>query len=203
MNIEKIHEWVNTVAIVAVLILVLVGGNHQSGKLSASATTNLPSLGLTTLYVGTGCDQQYTTCTASTMFPTGSIVTSGGLYAGQGLTEGGLDSIATTSTNYTLLQSDFLNNSLIAFTANGGATTINLPASSTLTTFIPNPGDISSDVIYAASTTGGINLTVSGGTGTTLLSASSTAIIPPTKVANLKFIRLPNSSIDVIMSVAN
>lgn len=200
---NKIHEWINTVLVAFVLVLVLVGGNHQSGSLGATPTTFLPSYGFTSIAVGTGCDQQYTTCTAASIFPSGSIVTSGGLYAGQGLTEGGLDAIATTSTNYTLLQSDLLSASLVSFTANGGSATINLPASSTLTSYIPNAGDITSEVFYNASTTAAITLTVAGGTGTTLLSASSTAIIQSQKAANLKFVRLPNTSIIVLMSTAN
>lgn len=198
---NKIHEWINTVIIVIVLILVLVGGNHQSGKLGAAATTNLPSLGLTTLYAGSGCDQQYTTCTASTLFPSGSIVTSGLGYFGQGVTEGGLDSIATTSTTYTLVQSDLLNSSLISFANFGGATTITLPASSTLSSFLPNAGDMETSVIYNSSSTGA--LTIAGGTGTTLLSASTTAVIQPTKIGLLRLIRLPNTNILVNMAVGN
>lgn len=200
-NLKGVYAAIALTFVIAVIGLFTPAQQAVRGLLGAGATTDLPSLGLTTLYVGTGCDQQYTTCAASTLFPAGAIVTSGLGYFGQGITEGGLDSIATTSTAYTLAQSDLLNSSLVSFANFGGATTITLPASSTLTSFLPNAGDMETSVIYNASSSGA--LTISGGTGVTLLSASTTAVIQATKIGILKFIRLPNSNIVVNMSVGN
>jgi len=59
-------------AIVAFIVVALVGGNHQLG---ATVTTNLPSLGVSNLSVGTGCDSSYTTCTGLTVDTNGTVVT--------------------------------------------------------------------------------------------------------------------------------
>lgn len=59
---NKIHEWINTGLIALVIILGLVGGNHQSGNLGAASTTNLPSLAVAQLNVGSGCGDAFTSC---------------------------------------------------------------------------------------------------------------------------------------------
>lgn len=60
-------------AIVAILVVVLVGGNNH--QLGASTTTHLPSLGLATLSVGSGCGDDYTACTGLTVDGNGTVVT--------------------------------------------------------------------------------------------------------------------------------
>ena len=66
-----------TAAIVAVLAVVLVGGNHQSSQVGATTgnSTNYTTLGVKTLYVGTGCDDSNTTCTGLSIDKNGTVLT--------------------------------------------------------------------------------------------------------------------------------
>jgi len=181
------------VALVIIFAVILVGGNHKS--LGASMTTFLPSLGLQTLTVGSGCDNQYTSCTGTVVSSTG-INSPGLVYAGQGLVEGGVVSLSTTTTSYTLTQADILTSSLFTYTTASGNATITLPASTTLTSFVTNSGDQSIEVVYNGSATS--TLTIAGGTGTTVQNASSTLVLPAGKSAQIRFVRLPSTSLNAL-----
>ena len=115
------------------------------------------------------------------------------------LTQGG--GVVSTSSSadlsgLTLIASNFASADLINITS--GTTTVTLtvtlPASSTLSAIAPNAGDMRDYIVYAASTTGG-TLTMAGGTGTTLQSASSTSVIGAGDTALLRLVRLSNSNI--------
>lgn len=78
-----------------------------------------------------------------------------------------------------------------------GATTATLPASSTLSSLIPTAGDRMSIVVVNPGT--GI-LTLAGGTGTTLVSASTSKAIHDGGTGLLEFVRKADTDISVFMS---
>lgn len=84
--------------------------------------------------------------------------------------------------------------SLIQHTA-AAALTATLPASSTLTGFIPKAGD--TQTVYLAPITTGI--TLAAGTGTDLNTASSTKFCVVNSICELTFVRKSNSDIEVFL----
>jgi len=123
------------------------------------------------------------------------------------LTQGGGINSTTTAIGLsagTVLASYFDTENFI--TVNVGTTTaatftLTLPATSTLSTFIPVAGDSRDVLIYAASSTASY-ITVAPGAGMTLVSASSTKIISAGGTAILKFYRKTNTDMIVYMNSA-
>ena len=159
----------------------------DNSTLSGGLTVQLSNTG-DTFTTGTGINTVAITST-------GNITAAGIIYSKDGLVEGGIDSIATTSTSYTLVQNDLLNYSFISFTPNGGNTTLTLPASTTLTSWLANAGDSAIEAIHNASSTAGVTLTVAAGTGTLVQNASSTLVINPLKDATIRCIRKANTDV--------
>lgn len=77
---------------------------------------------------------------------------------------GGVNSIATTGTSYTLTAADLEDYSVISFTPNTGATTLTLPATSTWDVLVPDAGDMRVWVVENATSTA-TNVTLAAGTG--------------------------------------
>lgn len=120
---------------------------------------------------------------------------------------GNVTSIATTSTSYTLATTDFdLENSLDV-TPGGASLTLAFPASSTLTSFLPVAGQTRTIFVRNATTTAGINITLTGGAGVFVKSASTTAIIQSSAAsstgARIDFVRRPNSDISALVTTYN
>lgn len=132
-----------------------------------------------------------------------SLTVTGATVLGTLTQGGGIATVATTSTSYTLLASQFDTENVLDVTPGGASLTLTLPATSTLTSFVPTAGQTRSVFIRNATTTAGINITVASGTGTVLRSASSTAIIQSdtagAKGARLDFVRRTNGDISVFM----
>lgn len=108
-------------------------------------------------------------------------------------------STSTSATTYTLTQSDIANYDTVLITLSGGATTFTLPASSTVTSFIPTAGDRSEQCWLPLSNT----LTFAAGTGDDLYSASSSPAdltIAAGKAGCLKYVRQADSDITVLYS---
>lgn len=111
------------------------------------------------------------------------------------ITVGG-NTLATTSAGtVTYTASDIRNNKLILHTASG-ALTATLPASSTLSSFVPRPGDVRTLFIQALTT----KITLAGATGTDLNSASTTKEILVGGVGRLDFVRKVNNDIEVLLT---
>lgn len=189
---NKIHEWVNTALIVVVAILVLVGGNSSA---NLGGTTNFDLLDTTDGYAVDG-----------TTVINGSGVFVGQLTSTSALTQGGgIRATSTINSAETLTATDFDTENVIAYTLNVQSATLTLPASSTLSSFIPTAGQMRTVLVRNATTTAGLNLTIAGGTGTILKKATSTAVIysdtDGDNYARLDFVRKTNSDIDVLMSI--
>lgn len=120
------------------------------------------------------------------------------------MTVGGkVNSVATTATAYTLSAAE-LNARIINVTPNGASLTLTLPGTSTLGSFVPQVGQTKEVFIRNATTTANVNITIAGGTGTTLkrFATTSPAVITgDTDAANygmLTFIRRSVGNIDVL-----
>lgn len=73
---DKFWKVIATLALIVALGVAIFGHSTKTIQVpvsaASSATTNLPSLGLATLDVGAGCDQQYTNCTPTLSVTTGT-----------------------------------------------------------------------------------------------------------------------------------
>lgn len=108
----------------------------------------------------------------------------------------------TTPASLTLQQSD-LKFSTTLMNLSVGAITVTLPASSTLTTVVPNIGNAQSENFCNATTTSGFSITVAGNTGLNLSIATSTntttIVEGSLKCARITLVRTPNSDVDVLL----
>lgn len=104
---------------------------------------------------------------------------------------------ATTSTGSGTLTAANLQDKTTILSTNAGSLTLTLPASTTLNAFIPKAGDRVSMVIVNQGTA---LLTMAGGTGTLLQTASTTKAVNIGGSATLNFVRKSNRDIVVHMS---
>lgn len=182
MNKKFVYSAITLTFIVAVLALFTAFGHSTKSAVGAvsTATTNLPSMGLATAQVGTGCDQQFTNCTPSLEIGTSTTL----VYGGTRLS-------TTTVGNETLAASDIINNQSIISTSTvlNAAFTITLPASTSLTTFLPVAGMSRTLHFVNATTTVGVDITFAGGVGMILQSASTTKIVRNGASADFNFYR--------------
>jgi len=115
---------------------------------------------------------------------------------------------STTATTQTLVQADILKYDTVLFTPNTGSVTLTLPATSTLTTFIPTAGDMVEQCWYNATSTASINITFAAGTGidlqrvatSTVTGAAGVLAIPTGNSACFKFIRQTNTDVQALMT---
>lgn len=118
----------------------------------------------------------------------------------------------TNQSAVTLLNTELIGYSNIRIFASTSSVTVTLPASSTLSTFVPNAGDMTTVVFKNATTTAGINLGLVAGSGLSLIKASSTATTTANGLIEAIFIRKyptatngvcpTNCDIDVFVDVA-
>ena len=134
----------------------------------------------------------------------GTSVIDANLYVTGQFVSGGLDSItAATTTGQTLTLGD-LQNSVVSINPSAGSVTYTFPAATTsLSTFLPNIGDNTYIYFWNATTTGSATVTLAGGSGTTLLSASSTAVIQPNKFGIADIFRDTASTLRIGFTVSN
>ena len=116
--------------------------------------------------------------------------------------------VATTTlgTASTLLASTLTGASQIDMTPGGASWTLTLPASSTLTSFIPTAGQVRTVYFHNATTTAAVNITIAGGTGTNLRIASTTVIVGNTTASSygkIDFVRNSDSNISALLTVFN
>ena len=118
---------------------------------------------------------------------------------------GGVSATSTSGTTVPLLASNFDVENVIDVTLNVQDATLSFPASSTLSALIPNSGDTREIFIRNASTTAAMDLTISGGTGVLLKTASSSNIVlGDTDGANYAIVRLirkANTDIEAFLEI--
>lgn len=201
------------VALIAVAIIAIIGWDlpdFQQGQTLAekagavSGVTNYSKLGANELKVGSGCGDGFTYagCTSVLINATSGFVA--GLLAtfDAGVTYSYTNSTSTVATTQTLSAADIANYTTVIITPNTGALTLTLPATSTLSAFIPVAGDRAEQCWYNATSTGAATTTFAAGVGFDIEVASSTGrvaqglastnlSIGPGNSGCFKFIRKP------------
>lgn len=119
----------------------------------------------------------------------------------------------STPASLTLAASDVTNYESVVMLPTVGSITVTLPASSTLSAFVPTAGDWAEQCYTNATSTASFGITLAGGTGTNLLVASSSAtavgskILLPGKTGCIKYFRIGAganaSDINAILTVFN
>lgn len=114
-------------------------------------------------------------------------------------TYSGVNSTSTTAVAYTLAAQDVIGYSTIILTPNTASTTLTLPASSTLASWVPQAGQRINMFLFDGSTTPGVNIGIIAGSGSLIENASSTATTTSSKAMELDVMRKPNG--DLLWSI--
>jgi len=119
---------------------------------------------------------------------------------------GGIRATSTTGAVVPLVASDFNEEKVIDVTLNQVDATLSFPASSTLASFAPRPGDVRTIYVRNATTTSTMDLTISGGTGVLMKQATSTGVMIPgdtdgANFARLDLIRKANGDFELLVEV--
>lgn len=149
-----------------------------------------------------------TTLTITGAVSTGAVTASGVQTLDAGQLRSYTNSTSTVATTQTLAQADILNYDTVLFTPNTASVTLTLPATSTLTSYIPTAGDRAEQCWQNATTTAGINVTFAAGAGMDLQMVATSTIsgsagvfpITPGNSACFKFIRQANTDVQVLMT---
>ncbi len=186
-------------AIISIIVALAAGyflGHFYTGAavgaIDCNSNTCFSSLGVTGLFEADGT----TIFTGATSF-SGVTTFTGAIKTTSQLTTGG--NLATTTNGSETLQQSDLIYSTISMTPIVAAMTVTLPASSTLTTFLPNAGDSTMINFINASTTAAITITLAGGTGSLLQNASTSKIVNPGSQTEIFATRKGNT--DIIFSM--
>lgn len=205
---KKAREWSGVVALVAIILFLIFGQGARS-KAGSSGTRfpNGVSADATSPIAGEVRGTTFTLTGAGSV--TGAFTVAGAITQG-----GGIRATSTTNTSETLLATDFDTENVIDYTANTGDTTVTLPASTTLTSFLPTAGQMRTVWVRNATTTAATDIIIVGGSGTLLKVASSTNQIgggvgaqqingdtDGGNHARLDFVRKANTDIEVLMTV--
>jgi len=131
----------------------------------------------------------------------GTTITASGISDVGIITQGGVSiSSSTAGTTATLPASYLLNYSNVNYTPNGATVTLTLPASSSLSSLIPNTGDYIEKVITNATSTAASKITLAAGAGETIITASSTKDILSLGGGILRMVRKANTDIWIYLS---
>ena len=113
------------------------------------------------------------------------------------VTNGGRFATSTNDTTATSLASDFRDVSRYDFTPNVAGITLTLPATSTMTDFIPKAGMTRQVFLCNATSTAATPFTLAFGSGMNAVLATSTLAIGTDYCADITFSRQSDSDIDV------
>lgn len=108
----------------------------------------------------------------------------------------GVNSTSTTATSYTMVAGDIVGYYNLVITPNTGNLLLTLPASSTLSSWVPYSGNTVTLDLFNATTTSGINIGLYAGTGTLLsLASSSNATTTSQRMTEIRVMRKPNTDL--------
>lgn len=116
-------------------------------------------------------------------------------------TDGGITSTSTSATSQTLAPKLLQDITLLSFTPNVPSVTLTLPATSTLSSFIPKTGDTQTVNICNATTTAATPFTLAVGAGMIASNATSTLAIGTGKCATVTFVRKPNTDMYALIDI--
>lgn len=209
------HNWINTLLIVAVGILVLVGSNQSEvggtrfpNGLSADGTSPTAGQVRGTTLLSTGAATFSSTIAvtgAATLSST--LVVTGATDLGNTTIGGGCFATTTISATDIWTETEMIANNCFVYSGADAAPaiTITLPATTTLTTLIPNAGDTKTwfydPSAYATATT----TTFVAGTGIILMEpgdgdAHNVVIAGATSAATITFMRRSDTDVYAIIA---
>lgn len=191
------ENFINTaliVAISAIIASIIVLGTSGGGTFGAASRA--PNV-----------DAEFSTVTATTGTFSSTATFGGFLTTNAGLLQSYVNATSTTATSMTMVQADILNYNTLLITPTVGALTYTLPATSTLTSFVPTAGDRVDQCWYNATSTTAATVTVVAGAGidlertaTSTISGSAGVIaIGARNSACFTFIREADTDISVLM----
>ncbi len=211
MNLIQKYSGVVALVILAIMGLMgmMSGGSTQSGGTTLGSTScgNITCLsGGLRLVSDAGGD--FETDIAAVFNSTVSMATasmSGLLTLDGGLLHSYASATSSTATSVTLKQADIVNFDTVLYTPTVAAVTVTFPASSTLTSMVPNAGDTQDQCWINATSTAAATITFAEGTGVILQVASSTTNIGDQPVraggtACFHFIRKTNTDINAVFT---
>lgn len=193
MNSQK-NLWVALIAVGIIAIAGLfTGGGRATIAGAVSGVTNFSKLGVTELKVGSGCGDgfTYSGCTGLVINATSGLVNSlvssftALVTLDAGVNHSYTNSTSTTATTLTATAAQITNYTSVLMTPNVATLTLTLPASSTLSAYIPVAGDWAQQCWYNATTTAGVNIVFAAGVGIDMEIASSTGTGSGTITPNL------------------
>lgn len=163
-KVKSYLPWVLTVLFAALLVVSMVGGN-QPGQ---GGVTRFPNSDITA--------KSLTLSSGNLSITSGTITSTGGASSFatttvNQFTEGGsVFATTTTAATETLTEADLLNNKVLRFlgSATAAAITVTLPATSTMTSLLPDAGDTRTWVIENGYTAAATTTTIAAGTGVDL-----------------------------------
>lgn len=182
------------VAVVVIAIIALYGAFRNIAHAPViGGVTNYDTISAVTAQFGTGCGDSYTTCNGFRVSAGGAITASSTSASG-----GNLSTTTGATASTTLVASDLLYSTMHVNPNLVVGATLTLPATSTLTSYLPNVGDtVRFNIVNATTTT--VYITLAGGTGTILQSQSSTTRIYPTQSGMLFAVRKSNTDIQFML----
>lgn len=172
-----------------------------SGMLGASGTRFPNGISADSTSPSAG-EVRGTTLTSTGAANIGGVLSVTGETSLQGLTQGGGVLELATSTGTTVLtEAQMLASNYIRVMVNTGTTaTLTLPATSTMTTLIPNAGD-SRDFCIENATSSTMALTIAAGTGIRLVASTNAMdVIDETEVSCITFIRESDTDVLGVMT---
>lgn len=189
--------WFPSVTVIERVESVLGGGTRFPNGISTDSTS--PSSGEirgSTLTITGAQTLTGATTLSSSLSVTGETSVNGGFTYGDAAW-----STSTSNTSETLTEANMLAYNYFRLMSNTGASTYTLPASTTMTTLLPNAGDTREWIIENATSSSGITATIAAGTGIILKSVTNADdVIDETEVAELKCVRKPNTDVLCIVS---
>lgn len=130
---------------------------------------------------------------------TGTTTFSGGFIMDSLITDG-YSTLGTSATTSTLTETLLSKPVLLITPTTASTLALTLPASSTLSTILPSTGSSASVYVYNQTATTSV-ISFTGGTGNSLVKASSTASISAGGVASLTMIRKANTDVVTLLDI--
>lgn len=212
-NNSKVALWGGVLIAIVIAIALIISYIHSP---SASFGAGVTSCN------GGNCTNFDAVETSAGFWVNGSqIVNSAGAFIGTitaaalatfdaGIRHSYTNSTSTPQTTLTLAPAEIINYETVIVTPTIAATTLTLPASSTLSTFVPTAGDWQEQEFCNATGTAAATITLAAGTGIDLETASSSITgggpvlsIPAQSCASLRYIRKPATAtaFDIIVKM--
>lgn len=128
-----------------------------------------------------------------------SISVTSSTLSASSLNTSGVNATSSTGTAQALTLKDISGYATILYTPTVGSVKLTLPASSTLSSYLPKSGNATDLCIVNSTTTSGINITLASSTGMSIKVASTSAIIGSGSIGCMHVVRKANTDFTVLL----